>query len=581
MDKYKIYLDGVLVPSNEYNGIDNMTIVINTSNMEQSIDMPNEITFRGNSRKIILDKLLITTATPNNNTVIVDIEVFILGAYKHIYRGEISDSYKFCNNECAISCKMLDKSITSINLDCVNSMLVTQREHNGRTSLGEDEGVGSVLLGYYDESRPKMWTMFLVIIMMVVISLVTVTLRVAQILTLGLVDMSGASNKIIELFIKPRYHKAVFFLTFFQNICKLCDLKLNAPLFTSDKLGNLARLDAQIQEGSEDRDFAKATAIYREFNSPNITFSEFMQPLEDFNLHYRVVGDTLHIGKYSEVFTGVWIDFTQRDTITAICFDHTEEVLPAIGYYSYTADALDGVGNEALIEGVYKQIAEYNITGRNTGYKGANRKNFQFAPARVVGDGLESIIEWIGNSGYLSLLPNNARNKRAFNGSLLMQRGITGLPKIVAIDKNTPKDNAKIEKSNVIHSRSGYYVESAPMYNARAFLGFATRQRAQEDGFYTERIYDLNYHLGALLLEDNPNYRIARNRLENGTVRQRFSFSVTFALSCEDIDDINSGNIGYRVLLPYEDTGIILEGAIETISIDLEKEEITITGKTI
>jgi hypothetical protein len=575
MDKYKIYLDGTLVPSNEWSGLDGMTINITTSNYEQSIDMANEITFYGTAMKFIKSKLLVDTATANMNSVLVDIEAFVLGSYRHVYSGVISDEYSFCLQSCSIKCKMLDRSLASQKMDCVNSVLITDTEYNGRTSRGEDEGAGSVILGYYDESRPRLWTMALIVIMMMAVYTASIFLRIAQLLTLGLVDLSGASNFITGLFMKPRYHKAVFFLTFFQNVCKLCDLKLNAPLFTGDKMRNLARLDASLEEGSEDRNMQAVTNVYRAANSPNITFSELMQSLSDFNLHYRVSGDTLHVGTYTEIFNTVWIDFSQRVNYSNPCYDAAKEKLPAIGVYKYSTDALDALGNEAILQGVYKQNITYATGGNNLVLKGSNQKTFQYAPTRVVGDGLPSIIEWIGNSAFLSLLPNNGRNKRAINGRLLMQRGVTGLPKIVAIDMSSPVDDARIEKGStnqlVNTGISGYMPAT---YNERAFLGLPMRNRAQEEGLFSESRFGLNFHIGALLFEDNPNY--------SPTGRTRYTFTITFPLTCEDLDAINSSTFGHIVILPYDDEKTKwFRCAVETIAVDIAREEITLTGKTI
>lgn len=545
-----LYVNGNVVPKEDYTGLEDISVSYSFVGRDQSVSLGNEIEFYGDTKEYLLDELeRAMPPRPVNVLIKKQIGTNIIT----IFEGKISDDYSFCvgnslNEDCGLKCKLLDSSIRSVQMDCLRSRLLTERSYNGIDTQGEDIGENAIL-GYYDESRPKLFSYLMMYLTLYVLVSANTFLLLIRVATLGIadifIDFGRIQNEISQLFIKPRYHKAVFLANYIKNVCTLCGIQNIRYTSTevADFFNRCTRLDMPSEEGAEDyNDLAEINRIFKDFNSPNITFEQLMESLEPLNISYMLSDTGLVVGRKDELFNDVWIDFTVREPLKQPCYTNTKESVPASDKVSYIADALDGVGNEALETGFYKEIHGYGTLLDN---KGVKETILSYSPIRVIGDHKTSIIKKFLNSWVYNLFP---RVEPIKNGFLLLQRGVSGLPKLIYIDTSSPLSQAEVEKPNTGANGTNTY------YNSKAFV--------------SEDLKNAPYNFYTKFISIN-------NPLNSNMKWKNKTFEVTFQFECSDIEDLQ---VNKYVRLYFLDNDIVV-GTVDNLDIDFSNQTITIKGK--
>jgi len=548
--QFTVLVDGAAVPPNEYSGTAGTRLNVSQSDGETTIAYANTLTFHGQTRDYILNKLVY-----GNNPQIdfVRIEIFDEcctdgnGNAFRIFDGKTTrGDIEFCdpayNSDCGVECTILDGSAAGERVQCVKNTLIADKGLlNGvfRTA-GENEFRRAPEFGYYDEGRPKSFTYTLLYLVIFFLTIYFPLIAIFFIFSIGTIDLSTLYRGLLDVFLGKKHHKAPFIHSYLSNVCRLCGLTLRSSLFEPTKpYHNLTRLDTPFSEGSGTfggSNFIGVQAAYDDFNRPNITLPQLMQTLADLNIGYQVTDTELIVERTDFFNNNVWIDFSSRENdILELCFSASDTAQPAGEVFKFADDGTDKTGNEAnrLWSG---DIVDYNTPIAPT-LRGIRQTTIQYGTARFLGDGFESAIENVSNSGYFNFITFGT--SPVVSGTMLMSTGTASLPKLIMWDGSSPINDARAESLN------GYI-------NARAWLRSDLVQNYGVAGFYEN-----------LLKINDPRLNLQRN----------LQYTLRFTYLC---DDLRTRTFGQVITIPIN--GVNTTAKVESIEIDFANREITISG---
>lgn len=544
MQQFSILLDGNAVPAKDFSGAADTRVTQSQQSNAPAITYANTLTFYGQSRSYILNKLVYAA---NPQTASVSIKI-----YDNCCKDANGDSFlvfdgkttradiNFCDpnftEDCGVECTVTDASPTGEKIQCLRNVLITQREYLGRTSSGADTYRAAPQFGYYEETRPKAYmNIMLYLAFWLIAAFFPITL-VISIFTLFLVDLSPIYNGILDSLLKKKYHKAPFIHSYLFNVCTLCGLSLRSSIFSpTGAYHNLTRLDTPYSEGARNAG-ADVEVAYRDFNSPNITVIELLDSLKELNISYTVTNNELIVERKDFFNSAVWIDFSARQSdVLELCFDAADESQPAGEIFKFLEDGSDKIGTESGRQWS-GDIVDYNTPITPT-LRGIRQTTIQYGTARFIGDGLDSVIEnWTGSILAQLLTLGNISVQR---GSMLMTTGTASAPKLLLWDGTSSMIDAKVEVAN-------------GLYNGRAWLNARTLPDFGVTGFYEN-----------LLKISDPRLNLIRN----------LQYTIRFSYIC---DDLRSLQYGQMISLPVNGANVIAK--VENIEIDFAAREITISG---
>lgn len=545
--QFTVLVDGAAVPPNEYSGTAGTRLNISQADGETTIAYANTLTFHGETRDYILNKLVYGA---NPQTDFVRIEIFdecckgANGDAFRIFDGKTTRAdIEFCdpayNSECGVECTIIDGSAAGERVQCVRNMLIAQKRNGGIRTLGEDEFRVAPEFGYYDETRPKSFTYIILYVTLFLLTLYLPLVGLFFLFSLGTVDLSFLYQSLLGVLLNKKHHKAPFLHSYFTNVCRLCGLTLRSSLFEPTKpYHNLTRLDTPFLEGGGNLRGNPLTIqqTYDQYNRPNITLPQLMQSLAKLNIGYQVTDTELIIERTDFFNNNVWIDFSSRQAdILELCFSASDTAQPAGEVFKFADDGTDKTGNEAN-RTWSGDIVDYNTPVSPT-LRGIKQTTIQYGTARFLGDGLESAIENVTQSGYFNFVTFGT--SPVVTGTMLMSTGTASLPKLIMYDGASPINDARAESLN------GYY-------NARAWLRADLLTDYGVAGFYEN-----------LLKINNPRLNLQRN----------LQYTLRFTYLC---DDIRNRTFGQVVSIPIN--GANVTAKVESIEIDFDNREITISG---
>lgn len=561
MDKtVEIYLDGTVVADTDLDGTagSKITYDMNSDDGLLSVAYSNTLSFSGVAYSYIIDRL-IDSPTANSNSV--EMRIFATcckasdGSPLLLFSGLISRrDISFCEfgtEQCSVSVTALDNSVVADKIRCVRDTIIHARVGPyGVTSNGEDTARVRRFFAYYEETRPYSFAYFtfyiglyLIVLSAAILLLIDIVTRILNFISFGAVPLiSFADNRaaILALFFKKRFRTAPFINSYLQNACTLCQLALRSPLFENGgTFYNLTRLDAPTLESG--RDGRNEFRVWQDFNRPNITFAQLFTSFRELNIGYAVTDTELIFDRLDRLQNMVWIDFAaRRDDIISLCYEPNDTVQPAGEVFKFADDGTDKVGNESnrLWSG---DVVDYN-TPINPILSGIRQTTIQYGTARFIDDGGSSAIKDISETLLYAAvgLGTNLVEKDA----MIMSSGTCLVPKLLLWDGTSSLFNAKVKR----YPSGGAYAYNVPVWlnqNASATFRVPT--------FFSET-----------LAQTDP-----RNALSKS-----LNYSLTFVYSCDDLR-----TIGYGKTIRISRNNTMVTGSIESIEIDLELGEITITGK--
>lgn len=525
------------VAADSYEGTEDSSVTIrqNTDN-GIAFSYGSSLTFYNDAYRLIVDELANSPIAPQNS-----VQIFIYdtcckddnGNDYLIFRGLIRSSdiqltIKPDNESCAVECDFSDYSATSEAINCLKQTVIFSNNANGRTSDGENEGRQAVYYSYYEETRPRAYMFFTLYLGAYLATLITIILNIA---TLGLGNIgNGIANirrELLDLFVRKRFHKAPFVSSYLRNICKLCGLQLQSSIFnTGGFWENVNRLDAAIQEGGEDT--AEADNIFKDFNAPNITGTDLLDSLKEFNIGYWIENGNTLVVERKDYQTSTWIDFATRE-IDRLSFNFGDNTPPATRVYEYTNDLSDKTGQE-FFRAICGYAIDYN-TPPNPAFRGSEKITFPYGAWRTIDDSAQSVLLQASSAPVLSSFYNNISTQ-----SLLMQSGTCGSPKLLEYNGSSPVVDAIVFDKN-----QKFYID-------------ATGRAAAQGWLYAQ-----------FLEIDDPRVIGIKNK----------EFELTFEYTCADLRNFQFNK---TVRLPLQN-GTYKDGTIESLTINFKDGTATINGK--
>lgn len=562
MKTIKVYLDGSPVADADINGTAGAAVNydMTAENGVLATTFANELAFSGAAYAYIINKL-IRSPTGAVDNIAIRIEATCCkdssGAPLVLFRGLFSRAdLAYCeggNNTCEVSVSALDSSPAASKLDCIRNTIIHARTgQNGQTSNGVDEGRRAVFFGYYDEPRPYssaflglFSALYLIVISTTILLVLDAITRILNFITFGgvpVISLTDSRQFILGLVLKKRYQKAVLINSYLQNACKLCGLQLRAPLFEAGgAYYNLTRLDAPYSEGG--RTILETEGNWINFNRPNITFAQLFATFAPLNIGYVVTDTELIFDRIDRLQGDIWLDLTTRgNDILEQCYDPSDTNPPAGEIFRFAEDGSDKVGNE-FIRLWSGDIVDYN-TPFNPILKGIKQTNLEYGAARFVLDGGVSAVRDI-QVNFIWPLATLGSPNLVDNRLMLISQGTATAPKLLLWDEASQIEDATVQRRA---STGGNY-----LYNIPAWLNQNTQGSFGVTGFYDN-----------LLAISDP----------RRTLRKNFAFRVRFSYICEDLRTIGYGK-GIKLVVD----GQAVRADVDTVEIDLEKGEITITGK--
>ncbi len=251
-------------------------------------------------------------------------------------------------------------------------------------------------------------------------------------------------------------HPSPYVRQYIKNVCDICGIGFDSSILNNPASDyfNMALFSAPVVDGT-----SNPAIPYLFQNKPLQNGKMFLDDLKlVFNADYVVQGGVLKFERKDFFNTGVpWIDYStivaQNRLTDKICYQWRADDMPAYLRFEYGLDAVDAVGNEAKER--YADIVEWNVP-TNLLQVGEEARLLPFGMPRFRDDGITpdilSIYSWW--PPFSSIANNSA-------GCLILQQGITFLPKLLIIDTTQTITNAKVKKYPV----GGFSIPANQNYN--------------------------------------------------------------------------------------------------------------------
>lgn len=555
LPKFQVILDGVTLSPELYAGTKSSKVTVRTDDKTGlTFSYSQDIELYGDAKDIIFNNII---NAPNPYTAAVSLIIKDTcckddnGDFFTIFEGRVTrQDIEYCEGDCFVKVNAEDNSQQAKNLRCINDTIILARESLDKTitSNGEDEGRQAVFFRYCIEDRSKVLgalrLFFVRALITIIFPFIFAIAGILVVLTFGAISPADViqfqNNLTARLVGCSRRHKSPFIYSYLQNVCKLCGLTLDSPLFDQGApYHDLTYFYAPYEKGKEK--IWKAEDVFKDSNFRADTLVQFLEQFRSLNIDFAIQGNTLIVDRKDRFTNNIWIDFSTRQAdIIEQCYTFGEDLPKAGRVYEFAQDASD-LGEEAnrLWGG---RVLDYNVP-YNPVLRGVDKVTIPFSPGRFIDDQFGSVI---GSNDF------NMPGLDIPDDVLLLATGTATTPKLLMYDPTSDREDARVP----------YIIEPSTgnkLYNVDAWLRFDIGQViAGQDNFYTR-----------LLFIDDP--RLADTV---GVQRKYESYELTFSYTCEDLRNFA---LGSRIYI-YQ-SGVQKEGTIETLEIDYQKRQMKINGK--
>lgn len=481
----------------------------------------------------------------------------------------------WCQGDCFIKVTAIEETVSTRAEDCLKSTLIADNR-NGFKSQVHPRMV------YCDQLRPG-WLHHtilalgsiavlilyvltpVVLVITVIIDIINVIIDAVNVLPgvdIAPIDFDGnASTDFLQEYAQFRQrlidaiigcgakHPSPLVRSYLNNVCSICGLTLQSSIFTdpASDYYNTVLLNAPTTEGTRDNG-----VTYIDDNEPYETGDTFLQKLAiTFNARRRIIGSTLYFERKDHLPNGTWIDpqvlKAEGRLVGHVCYKWNTDPIPAFATVGFTEDALDTVGNEA--RGYYKDIVEWNNPYLPV-QTGERKIQFPFGMLRCRRDGGSDILE-----GYTVVFwmadPINQHSN-----ALLLERGLTALPKLIVWDGNI--DFGLARRFDV----PGYFKPFNENYN---FPFHVNEFNVAPNTGYPQNAPNMGIY-GRFHAIENPKVHNTRG----------VDFDFTFEYNANDLLTMNPFS---TVPVDPADNGTTIDGEITSITINVTERTILVAGK--
>lgn len=443
MNGLLIYFDGIPQDLDNFNGTESASFVFRRKDEagDSAFSFAPELTVVGDTYEYVKQQII---NAPNPNIAAIQVLIYDTcclnpdGTDRLLFTGKIEGgSVRWCTfPTCEAQVTVVDNSVDAEAIRCLKNHLIWDRVNKADgsgLSLGEDTFRKAGNIQYCNDFRPNALQesiMIIGIIFFIIISPIALLITLFNLITSG--DPGNFYSELEKYIVDCRnFHKAPFIDNYIKNLCSICGLGYQSSLFdVGGYYHDTVRLDASFAEGSE---FLGSISDNYKKNIPNLNGIQFLDELKQFNIEWRVVNGVLQVER-KDYFVGVeWFntDNLQNDQLLSICYESLGERPAAYAEYLYPKDFADNSGSETAPKWAQKVI-DWNPTD-NPQQIGLFSKNFTFASALFLDDFNRTTRSPLDKPIYQTFYPTLQQR-----GLLLMDKGITGYPKLIDCNYTQP-----------------------------------------------------------------------------------------------------------------------------------------------
>jgi hypothetical protein len=436
MNGLLIFFDGIPQDLDNFNGTESASFVFRRKDEagDSAFSFAPELTVVGDTYEYVRQQII---NAPNPNIAAIQVLIYDTcctnpdGSDRLLFTGKIEGgSVRWCTfPTCEAQVTVVDNSEDALAIRCLKNHLIWDRvdkADGSGLSLGEDTFRKAGNIQYCNDVRPNALQesiMIIGIIFFIILAPIALLITLANLVTSG---NPGNFYAELEKFIVDcrNFHKAPFIDNYMKNLCSICGLGYQSSLFdVGGYYHDTVRLDASFAEGSE---FLGSISDNYKTNIPNLNGIQFLDELKQFNIEWRIVNNVLQIER-KDYFVGVeWFntDNLQNDQLLSICYESLGERPAAYAEYLYPKDFADNSGSETAPKWA-QNVIDWNPTD-NPQQVGLFSKNFTFASALFLDDANRTTRSPLDKPIYQTFYPTLQQR-----GLLLMDKGITGYPKLI------------------------------------------------------------------------------------------------------------------------------------------------------
>jgi len=445
MNGLLIFFDGIPQDLDNFNGTESASFVFRRKDEagDSAFSFAPELTVVGDTYEYVRQQII---NAPNPNIAAIQVLIYDTcctnpdGSDRLLFTGKIEGgSVRWCTfPTCEAQVTVVDNSVDAEAIRCLKNHLIWDRvdkADGSGLSLGEDTFRKAGEIQYCNDLRPHALQESIMIIGIIFYIIISPFALIVTILNLVTTGDAGQFYANLEGYIVDcrNFHKAPFIDSYMKNLCSICGLGFRSSLFdVGGYYHDTVRLDAAYAEGSEG---VGGVITNYQTNKPNLNGIQFLDEFKQFNIEWRVINGVLQVER-KDFFVGVqWFntDNLADNQLLSICYESLEKPPAAYAEYIYPKD-IDLSGSEVAPKWT-QRVIDWNPTD-NPQQSGLFSKNFTFASALFLDDANRTTRSPLDKPFYAAFYPN-----LTIRGLLLMDKGITGFPKLIDCNYTEPYPN--------------------------------------------------------------------------------------------------------------------------------------------
>ena len=545
-----IEINGVLI-TGRVDGVENFVVTLRYQDEEGKIarGFSSELTFYDDGYNI-LKTALVDPAT--GFAAKVPVKIWDGCCAKAVFEGFIfGDSIDWCEPDCYISANLREEDSKA---SCLQNKLIWDNTYGflNKNYRG---------IYYCIVNRP----LFIHLLLNALVNVIIVIVTIIAYALIPIVSVVWAICQLVRVFdrnlscsgdlVDPRelidlrnkvvdaldscghYHPTPLVREYLENACQVCGLTFSSSILNNANsvYYNMAMLSAQIEKGRYKNEGNKLIDANLPIETIETLMRDYLKPM--FNADYRIVNNTL-VFERKDFFSSsqTWIDavdLLEKGLIVdnKICFSWSDKDRYSFGDYSYSMDASEYIGNEAV--DLYSDIVEWNNP-----YTPSQKGSYNL----MLGSGASRYVE--------DSLPLGLVLRSSSMGDLIMAQHTPFLYKFMVINTQTGQTNTYSDQ--FCNCRSGFP------------KGVSTA---------TERFnYPLWFVEGCANNLYSSFHFIDDPRLGGST---QYDFKFTFQFDCDIYNDFD-----FSKTVSLIRKGQRVNGQVKELSIDFNKRTIEVTGIT-
>jgi hypothetical protein len=366
-----------------------------------------------------------------------------------------------------------------------------------------------------------------------------------------------------------RQHPSPFVRSYIKNVCAKCGITFQSSILNTSQSEyyNSMYFNAPVQKGTRN-----PIVKYISDNAPTQALDAFLEDQKLlFNGQYTIENNVLIFERKDFFYDGtIYVNFlslVDNNRVKGkLCYSMREDRLPALATYSYTKDAVDEVGNEALDR--FNDTVEWNQP-YNPLQAGKKIVDLPFGVPRFRDDFIDTdILAQYDNANFGGIGATIANNI----GVMIMSKGVASAPKIMIWDGQN-LNFARTKKYLVPNWNINIYFDNPTLINEAIYGTVGTFSGMGYNYYYF--FNEINMAPNTAYAQNAPNislygrFHAIDNPKTNLVPDLGLEWTFTFYFNCASLSAAKTAKF---VGLPNG------TGRIKKTTVNLKEQTITLTG---